>query len=159
MLKIAIENYRVSRKKCLSPVDPHVEDLSTSSMSCFSYFSRAAEPQSLMNRSERNRASNQNLTHAILNFSRSAGGSFCETRIKVVTIPKLSVLVITPGHLFHRSMALMLIAADVSLMVRMTPFLALTFATVPRNSSRPFRVPCTAVNLGRNLRRRSLLGS
>ena len=32
-LKMAIENYGISRKKCSSPVDPHVEDLGSSSLS------------------------------------------------------------------------------------------------------------------------------
>ena len=35
MLKIVMENYGVSRKKCLSPVDPNVGDLGTFSMSSF----------------------------------------------------------------------------------------------------------------------------
>ena len=38
MLNIAIESYDVSRRKCSSPADPQVEDLGTSSMSCFNSF-------------------------------------------------------------------------------------------------------------------------
>ena len=37
MSKTAIENYGVSRKKFSGPVDDHVEDLGTSSMSCFNW--------------------------------------------------------------------------------------------------------------------------
>ena len=50
MLKIAIENYGISRKKCSSPVDLHVEDLGTSSMPCSNWH---MSRKSLLERVER----------------------------------------------------------------------------------------------------------